>query len=607
MFGHDWTSKLVVGLSLATLATSNPVAAPQATTTITPSGPPCTHSATNRACWRNGFNITTDYETSLGTPPGITRVYNLVITNVSSFSPDGVSKPAMLINVGLPAVTCSMLTSFEGTFPGPLITADWGDFLQINVHNNLPQNGTSIHWHGMRQLGTNDQDGVNGVTECPIPPNHVKSYTFRATQYGTSWYHSHFSAQYGNGVLGPMQINGPASANYDIDLGPYVISDWYRTTADEAASIAEIVTNGAPPASSNVLFNGTNINPSGSGGQYNRVTLTPGRKHRLRLINTSVENHFSVSLVGHNFTVISTDMVAIEPLVASSLFMAVGQRYDVIIESNQNVDSYWFNATLVGGLCGVSVNTAPAAIFSYQGAPAAGVPSDPGVPLTTTPCIDNTGFVPIVPRQAPQSEFAASQDVLDIQLETTTVNSTAVFRWEINGESNDVKWDKPTLEYVRDGDTSYPPEANVIILDEPDVWTFWVVQNNAIIPHPIHLHGHDFLLLGTSDTDANPTEPVIFNEASDIGGLNFNNPTRRDVAMLPPFGWLVIAWKTDNPGAWLVHCHIAWHVSQDLSVQFLEMRDQIPKAMDLGQLEPQCSDWEAYYETSYWKIADSGL
>lgn len=40
-------------------------------------------------------------------------------------------------------------------------------------------------------------------------------------------YHSHFSNQYGDGVVGPMVFHGPAAANYDIDLGPYALTDWY--------------------------------------------------------------------------------------------------------------------------------------------------------------------------------------------------------------------------------------------------------------------------------------------------------------------------------------------------------------------------------------------
>ena len=53
----------------------------------------------------------------------------------------------------------------NGTYPGPLIEADWGDLLNITVINRLSNhNGTSIHWHGIRQLNTVWQDGIAGVT-----------------------------------------------------------------------------------------------------------------------------------------------------------------------------------------------------------------------------------------------------------------------------------------------------------------------------------------------------------------------------------------------------------------------------------------------------------
>lgn len=58
----------------------------------------------------------------------------------------------------------------------PLVSLDTSDYrqrltvIEITVHNNLTNfNGTSIHWHGIRQLNTNWMDGVSGVTECPIP------------------------------------------------------------------------------------------------------------------------------------------------------------------------------------------------------------------------------------------------------------------------------------------------------------------------------------------------------------------------------------------------------------------------------------------------------
>lgn len=116
----------------------------------------------------------------------------------------------------------------NGSIPGPTIFADWGDTVVVHVTNSLTdsQNGTSIHWHGIRQNYTNDQDGVVSITQCPTAPNEQITYTWRATQYGSSWYHSHFALQAWQGIFGAIVINGPATANYDEDLGMLFLNDW---------------------------------------------------------------------------------------------------------------------------------------------------------------------------------------------------------------------------------------------------------------------------------------------------------------------------------------------------------------------------------------------
>ncbi|KAJ0158781.1 Laccase [Colletotrichum tanaceti] len=557
------------------------------------------HGPGNRACWNGDFNLDSDFEI-LTPPQGKLRTFDFTLSNLSDVAPDGVHKPAMLIN---------------NQFPGPTIEADWGDFVQIHVHNQLQHNGTSFHWHGMHLRGHNDQDGANGVTECPIPPGQSKTYSFQLTQYGTSWYHSHFSSQYANGVAGAIQINGPASADYDIDLGPYVISDWYYETADRLERQAELVSNGAPPPSDNILFNGKNINPrgggGGGGGQYQKTRLTPGKKHRLRLINTSVDNSFTVSLVGHSFTVIATDLVPVKPVVKDSLFMTVGQRYDVIIEAGNEIENYWFNATVGGGgLCGTSRNPHPAAVFFYDGSPDR-LPVDQGVPPAELGCADSTGFTPVLARTAPRAEFDADKQILDVALDQPEINGDKVFRWTVNGHSMDVQWDKPTLEYVAEGNVSWPRRANIIEIPEADAWTWWIIENDSALPHPIHLHGHDFLLLGTgAGSFADAAAAAAEEEEEEEEGaslLNFENPVRRDVAQLPGSGWMVMAFQTNNPGAWLMHCHIAWHVSMGLSVQFLERGAEIADAMDLSSIAPTCDAWREYYPTAQWLKHDSGL
>lgn len=60
--------------------------------------------------------------------------------------------------------------------------------------------------------------------------------------------------------------------------------------------------------------------------------------------------------------------------------------------------------------------------------------------------------------------------------------------------------------------------------------------------------GHDFVELGRSSA----TNPTSFNRKAAV--LNGTNPLRRDVVMLPPSGWIVIAFQTNNPGPWIMHC-----------------------------------------------------
>lgn len=93
---------------------------------------------------------------------------------------------------------------------GPMIEANWGDTFQITVNNEItgPEEGTLIHWHGLLHKGRPWEDGVPGVDVCPIAPGKSFVYTFTADLYGTSWWHSHYQAQWSDGVFGPLIIYG---------------------------------------------------------------------------------------------------------------------------------------------------------------------------------------------------------------------------------------------------------------------------------------------------------------------------------------------------------------------------------------------------------------
>lgn len=163
--------------STSTKATSSSTSSSSTSSTSTRvADPACSNGPLTRACWSDGYSIATDFDQKFPTT-GNTVTYNLEVTNTTC-NPDGHGERLCLL--------------INGQYPGPVIRATWGDQLVINVKNSMQDNGTSMHWHGVRQYNSPGSDGVNGLTECPLAPGDSTTYSFHVTQFGTSWYHSHY-------------------------------------------------------------------------------------------------------------------------------------------------------------------------------------------------------------------------------------------------------------------------------------------------------------------------------------------------------------------------------------------------------------------------------
>lgn len=123
-------------------------------------------------------------------------------------------------------------------------------------------------------------------------------------------------------------------------------------------------------------------------------------------------------------------------------------------------------------------------------------------------------------------------------------------------------------------------------------WQYWVIQQASgttpPLAHPIHLHGHDFYVLDQQENAQ---------WAGDISRLKTDNPIRRDTATLPAGGYLVLAFESDNPGAWLMHCHVPFHIAGGLGVQFLERFDEIKGSIgSLDGLQKGCANYQDWAE-----------
>ncbi|KIW07373.1 uncharacterized protein PV09_02218 [Verruconis gallopava] len=548
--------------------------------------------------------VANDTSAACGKMPdtGVTRKYNFEIS-YGVIAPDGIEVNGILVN---------------GQFPGPLIEANWGDWIEVTVKNNLPYNSgvdggepTSMHWHGFLQQETPYYDGVPSVQQCPIPPGKSLTYRFRADQFGTSWYHSHYSAQYSGGAFGPIVVHGPATACYDEDIGPIILQDWYHK---DYFTMLQSVMNNTIPLSNNALINGKMNYPCANttlpctpNAGISKFKFTPGKKYRLRLINTSAEALMKFTIDGHNFTVFANDFKPVVPYTTQVVTLLVGQRTDVVVEAvGKAGDSYWMRSEMGNALandgCSFSdgVSTQAVAAVYYDGADTNSVPTSQN---GLTPALKNAcGNDPLPLTQALcPVPLAADEDVDTLTVDFTFKSNGTNLVWSVNNQTFRANMNQALLSNVIDGDFNFEKEWNVFQFDSSKKAIRIIMRNFFQNGHPMHLHGHDFnvLAVGFGEWDGTIT-----------------NPTRtlvRDVGPLPPFrpdinapAYLVIQFNQDNPGMWPLHCHIAWHVSQGLYFNVLEKPGSINYQIP-GPVKQTCQDYDAWTSRNIPLQIDSGV
>ncbi|KAJ4397339.1 hypothetical protein N0V93_001564 [Gnomoniopsis smithogilvyi] len=532
----------------------------------------CVNSASDRSCWGD-YDISTNYYDEVP-DTGVTREYWLNVVNTTA-SPDGIERVVLAVN---------------GSVPGPTLIGDWGDNFIVHVTNSMENNGSSIHFHGIRQNYTNEMDGVPSITQCPIAPGDTKTYKWRAAQYGSSWYHSHFSVQAWDGVFGGILINGPATANYDEDLGHVFLNDWSHSTADvlklEAASTG-------PPTLDNCLINGTNTWTEDDGtvvGSRFEVNFTAGTSYRMRLVNGAADTHFRFTIDNHTMQVIATDFVPITPYNTTDVSIGMGQRYDIIVTATESTGNFWMRA-IPQEACSDNDNVDNIlGIVRYDS-------SSTEDPTTTSYDLDDScddeDATDLVPYLAIDVGNLVSED--DEEASLTTGTATSAILWAMNDNSFVSEWDYPSVLAIAEGNTSWSTAEHVWELPTADQWVSMIIETDFAQAHPIHLHGHDFWVLGTgSGTYDNST-------------LATTNAPRRDTVMLPGNGWTAIAFITDNPGAWLIHCHIAWHADEGFAMQLIERETEIAALQDIDSINSTCTNWDAYTEAEDIVQDDSGI
>ncbi|KAJ2242042.1 ferroxidase fet3, partial [Coemansia sp. RSA 455] len=447
----------------------------------------------------------------------------------------------------------------NGALPIPPVTITVGDTLALTVHNSLNVT-TSIHAHGLFQKGTSFMDGPAPVTQCGIPPGDQFTYEYVVDQAGTFWLHGHDHHQNSDGLRTPLVIRdrGRPPVAYDEEM-LFSFEDWYSQTFADRARDTLDPSQPFPPARGYGfgLINGIN-------GNYTRpIYFQPGRTYRLRLINMSATMWYQFTLPGHVMRVVEIDGEYTESLEVDGVDIAPAQRYSVLVTAHSTRSfNYHFNATMYASFIpptpGLSPRIFIGDIIYQQGAPF----------IQPSSYDDSFRWANDINLHALDQEPALPVD-RSIRL---AVGNNLYQNGQHLDHFNNVTYAPPITPTLYTalsmGDMAldervYGPQTHAIVLKHNEAIEL-VIHSPNTLPHPLHLHGHTFQI-----TEYGPADLLVPNSRTVAPVVkNTGVPARRDTMVIPPFQYIKVRFRADNPGVWLLHCHMDIHFVLGMAMTF---------------------------------------
>lgn len=444
---------------------------------------------------------------------------------------------------------------FNGQYPGPLIRAKQGTTIVVNFHNRIDMPST-IHWHGVRL--DNRYDGVPSVTQDVVPVGGTFIYHVRFEDAGLYWYHPHVreDIQQDLGLYGNMLIDSPDP-------------DYYGAAhRDEVLMLDDLLLDdqglfpwGAEETTHALMGRFGNLFLVNGEPDY-RLEVIAGEVVRFHLTNVANARTFNLSMDGAPIKLVAGDLSRFQREEwVSSVILGPAQRYVVEVRFDQPGEYAVMNR--VQGLNHMMAE------FTAE--------------------YDTLGIVSVVAGQASP----------DLETSFRTLRTNADVSADIGRYSQhfDRPPDHELLLSIRTGDLP-APVLQMMVVDTiffpPVEWTdgmvdmnwittgrdltwllretatgrenqdiAWTFQQGDVVKirvvndpgsfhpmhHPIHIHGQRFLLL-------------------DQDGVRKENLVWRDTVLVPVGSTLDLLVDLSNPGDWMIHCHVAEHLSTGMAAVF---------------------------------------
>ncbi len=440
---------------------------------------------------------------------------------------------------------------FNGQVPGPLIRVPQNATITVRYHNAIDLPST-VHWHGVRL--DNHSDGVPGITQPEVAPGGDFVYRVHFPDAGVYWYHPHVreDIEQAMGLFGNMLVDSPDPAYY------------------APANREEVLTL------NDLLINGDTLIPFGREGpdfalmgRVGNVLLVNGEPGyalrvqqgavvRFHLTNVSSSRTWNLSFSGAPIKVLASDVSRFEREErVPGIVLAPAERYVVDVRFDKPGRFALVNAIQainhfrgefepeVDTLGTVTVEPAPASPDYARQFNTLRANTDvtrdidryrkyfdkpPDKKLTLT--LRTTGL-PLLTIQfmSIDTAYFAPVEWVDGMPDMNWLSTSSQVHWilrddETGRENMDIDWHVPAGSVIK-----------LRLFNDPR--SFHPMQ------HPIHLHGQRMLVVSR---DGVPTQNLVW----------------KDTVLIPVGSTVDLLIDASNPGAWMLHCHIAEHLQSGM-------------------------------------------
>jgi FtsP/CotA-like multicopper oxidase with cupredoxin domain/uncharacterized protein involved in copper resistance len=476
--------------------------------------------------------------------------------------------------------------------PGPTLHLEEGEPVIINVHNQLDV-GTSIHWHGL--LVPWQMDGVTGISQTAIQPGGVFHYRFTPHQSGTYWYHAHTGLQEQQGLYGGLIIDPPARPPYRYNRDfVMVLSDWSNTSPEHIyANLKKkdgYYDAGFPLQASLLKFihDYRKATPNGRQQLLNRYKMMQksrmniydvsdiaydayllngrtsqqawmrsvhvGDRVRLRFIDAGASTVFNVKVANMPMKIVQVDGNNIKPYSVHRFSIEPGETYDVIIAIKQLRPAIIYAESIdTRGHVFGALTTIPSQHVNFQQVRA--FPEPAPMKMAMAMKKDSRQITTIKQRVVhnaaamlmPNTDLMSTMKSLTVGTKYQNMVATVktnnpnkpiekIIHMDLSGYMSRYVWFINGIS----ADKAKP------ILLKPGKRYRLIFTNHSMMDHPMHIHGHWFILRN---------------------GHGAYDPLLHTV-VVPPMATVVVDLDSNASGQWFFHCHQLYHMKAGMAAVF---------------------------------------